>query len=222
MPSNSDLTQRVVINSGQLDWQEDAATGVRLKPLTRDAHDPSQRTDIIEYPAGARLDEITLGDAEILVLNGHLEDEFGDYPPGSYLMIPRARSGKLTSATGCNLFIKSGPEVAGNTQDRLVLRPCDRVWHPGLVPGLRVLSLCEFEGTHTALVEWAPGTRFQYHRHYGGEEIFVMEGVFQDDYGEYPSGTWLRSPHLSAHIPFSENGCLIFVKVGHLPVEQPL
>jgi hypothetical protein len=64
---------------------------------------------------------------------------------------------------GCNPFL-------------VLLRPQERAWHPVLVPGLRVLSLGEFEGAHTALVEWAPGTRFQYRRHYGGEEIFVMEG----------------------------------------------
>ena len=41
--------------------------------------------------------------------------------------------------------------------------------------------------------------------------------VFEDEHGRYPSGTWLRSPHLSQHAPFSKEGCTIFVKVGHLP-----
>jgi len=220
MPLNADLRQRVAIDTSQLDWQDDVATGVRLKPLANTAHDPAQRTDIIEYPAGAHIDNTTLVGAEILVLAGLLEDEFGDefanYPPGSYLKLPSGESAKLASTAGCTLFIKRGHPATLDTHEKVVLRPLERVWHPGLVPGLRVLSLGEFEGAHTALVEWAPGTRFQYHRHYGGEEIFVLEGVFQDEYGDYPAGTWLRSPHMSEHVPFSEPGCLIFVKVGHL------
>lgn len=228
MPLNADLRQRVAIDTSHLDWQDDVATGVRLKPLANNAHDPAQRTDIIEYPAGARIDYATLGGAEILVLDGLLEDEFGDgfanefanYPPGSYLKLPSGESAKLASAAGCTLFIKRGHPATLNVRERVVLRPQERAWHPGLVSGLRVLSLGEFEGAHTALVEWAPGTRFQYHRHYGGEDIFVMEGVFQDEYGDYPAGTWLRSPHMSEHVPFSDPGCLIFVKVGHLPMES--
>jgi len=67
------------------------------------------------------------------------------------------------------------------------------------------------------LVRWAPGTKFNSHQHWGGEEILVLEGVFSDEKGDYPKGTWMRSPHLSAHHPFSKDGCLIYVKTGHLP-----
>ncbi|MEM1391261.1 MAG: cupin domain-containing protein, partial [Pseudomonadota bacterium] len=67
-----------------------------------------------------------------------------------------------------------------------------------------------------ALVKWEPGTVFNPHRHWGGEEIFVIEGTFQDEFGDYPKGTWIRNPHLSQHKPFSEEGCLILVKTGHL------
>ena len=46
----------------------------------------------------------------------------------------------------------------------------------------------------------------------------MVEGVFEDEHGRYPVGSWLRSPHLSQHQPFSREGCLIFVKTGHLDV----
>ena len=52
--------------------------------------------------------------------------------------------------------------------------------------------------------------------HMGGEEILVLEGTFSDEHGDYPAGTWMRSPHASEHQPFSREGCLIYVKVGHL------
>ncbi|HSG62754.1 MAG TPA: cupin domain-containing protein, partial [Pseudomonadales bacterium] len=73
----------------------------------------------------------------------------------------------------------------------------------------------------TALVRWQPNTRFQRHTHWGGEEILVLEGTFYDEKGTYPKGTWLRSPHMSEHQPYTkEDGALIYVKVGHLSVDQ--
>lgn len=68
----------------------------------------------------------------------------------------------------------------------------------------------------TSIVLYLPGSKFQTHTHDLGEEIFVVEGVFEDEYGRYPAGSWIRSPHLSLHKPFSKEGCTIFVKTGHL------
>ena len=68
-----------------------------------------------------------------------------------------------------------------------------------------------------ALVKWRPHTQFTNHKHFGGEEIFVIKGVFYDEYGVYPQGTWLRSPHESSHAPFTkEEETIIFVKTCHL------
>ena len=90
-------------------------------------------------------------------------------------------------------------------------------WLPGLVPGLSVMSLHEYEREHVALVRWAPDTEFQAHTHWGGEEIFVIEGRFFDEHGEYPAGSWIRSPDQSQHTPYTrEDGALIYVKTGHL------
>jgi anti-sigma factor ChrR (cupin superfamily) len=78
------------------------------------------------------------------------------------------------------------------------------------------MPLHAFGTEHVALVKWAPGTQFQRHRHWQGEEIFVLERTFADDQGVYPQGTWLRNPPGSIHIPFSQVGCTIYVKTGHL------
>jgi anti-sigma factor ChrR (cupin superfamily) len=79
------------------------------------------------------------------------------------------------------------------------------------------MPLHNFNTEHAALVKWAPNTTFNPHQHWGGEEIVVLEGVFHDEFGAYPKGSWLRSPHLSQHAPFTKDeGALIFVKTGHL------
>ncbi len=88
---------------------------------------------------------------------------------------------------------------------------------PGSAPGLSVRPLHDFRGENVALVRWEPGTVFPEHMHLSGEEILVLEGVFSDELGDYPANTWLRNPPASRHKPFSKEGCLIYVKVGHLP-----
>ena len=119
------------------------------------------------------------------------------------------------SREGCTIFVKLMQFDPADDQ-HVVIDSNQTEWLPGMVPGLRVLPLHQHGSEHVALVRWAPGTRFNRHRHWGGEEILVLEGVFQDEFGDYPAGSWLRSPHLSEHTPFSEQGCLIWVKTGHL------
>jgi ChrR Cupin-like domain len=41
----------------------------------------------------------------------------------------------------------------------------------------------------------------------------VLDGVFQDEHGDYPAGTYIRNPPTSSHTPGSKLGCTIFVKL---------
>lgn len=65
----------------------------------------------------------------------------------------------------------------------------------------------------TSIVRYAPGSHFASHVHSGGEEFLVLDGVFQDEHGDYPAGTYVRNPPQSKHIPRSDEGCTIFVKL---------
>ncbi len=69
-------------------------------------------------------------------------------------------------------------------------------------------------GHTTSVVRYLAGASFKPHRHPLGEEILVLEGVFQDNSGDYPAGTYIRNPPGSEHRPASENGCLILVKLN--------
>jgi len=63
------------------------------------------------------------------------------------------------------------------------------------------------------IVRYAPKSSFSPHVHTGGEEFFVLEGVFQDEHGDFPAGSYIRNPPKSKHTPGSELGCTIFVKL---------
>lgn len=65
----------------------------------------------------------------------------------------------------------------------------------------------------TTIVRYAPGSKFSPHVHTGGEEFLVLEGVFQDEHGDFPAGSYIRNPPESSHTPGSEPGCTIFVKL---------
>ncbi|MBA5778526.1 cupin domain-containing protein [Stappia sp. F7233] len=65
----------------------------------------------------------------------------------------------------------------------------------------------------TTIVRYDPGSHFSAHVHTGGEEFIVLEGVFQDEHGDFPAGSYIRNPPESKHTPGSEPGCVIFVKL---------
>ncbi|MEM9197115.1 MAG: cupin domain-containing protein [Pseudomonadota bacterium] len=65
----------------------------------------------------------------------------------------------------------------------------------------------------TSIVRYAPGSAFSAHNHGGGEEFLVLEGVFQDEHGDYPAGTYVRNPPGTSHTPAAAEGCTIFVKL---------
>lgn len=72
----------------------------------------------------------------------------------------------------------------------------------------------------TSIVRYARGSAFSEHTHDGGEEFIVLEGVFQDEHGDYPPGTYVRNPPTTHHVPRSEPGCTIFVKLWQFDADD--
>ena len=216
MNVNADFNARVAIDARNMPWMASPQAGVERKMLDRVGDEVARATSIVRYAPGSVFAPHTheLGE-EFLVLTGTFEDDQGAYPAGTYVRNPPGSRHRPFSTAGCEIFVKLRQFQAGDDA-RVVIDTSQAAFRPGLVPGLTVLPLHEYGSEHVALVRWAPGTRFQAHTHWGGEDIFVLEGTFSDEYGDYPAGSWLRSPHLSRHQPFSDEGCLIYVKVGHL------
>ena len=215
----ADLTRRAVVDTTALPWEASPSGTVWRKPLSREGGECGPVTSLVRYaPGGAFPEHAHPEGEELLVLDGVFSDEHGDYPAGTFLMNPHGSRHAPRSDPGCTLFVRLR-QYPGADRPRLVEDTRDpSAWRPGLVEGLSVRPLYAQAGypESVALVRWAPGTRFQTHTHWGGEEILVLEGEFADEHGRYPVGTWLRSPHLSRHAPFSDTGCLIYVRVGGL------
>ncbi|APV48548.1 hypothetical protein BWI17_01905 [Betaproteobacteria bacterium GR16-43] len=68
-------------------------------------------------------------------------------------------------------------------------------------------------GPVTSVVRYDARSAFAPHSHPEGEEILVLEGVFSDEHGDYPAGTYLLNPPGSSHKPASREGCVLFVRL---------
>ena len=91
--------------------------------------------------------------------------------------------------------------------ERVVINTNEEQWHRSPSSGVERLylerdNMGEFARA-SSIVTFEPGSKFDNHIHDNGEEIFVLEGVFSDQYGDYPKGTYIRNPHNTDHIPLS-------------------
>jgi len=149
---------------------------------------------------------------EILVLEGVFSDEHGDYPPGTFLLHPQGFEHAPFSRPGCVLFVK----LRQAPGDRQTVRVDTRTaaWQGTGMAGVERLPLyadARFpERIHLTRV--APGVRTGPLEFPDGEEILVLEGGFQDEYGSYRRHSWLQFPPGSAHTLRSDSGCTLYVK----------
>lgn len=99
---------------------------------------------------------------------------------------------------------------------RVVVHSDRLAWRASPMPGVdrRMLDRIGDEVARaTTIVRYAPQSAFSQHIHTGGEEFIVLDGVFQDEHGDFPQGTYVRNPPTTAHTPRSDLGCTIFVKL---------
>ena len=217
MRVNADFSERVVIRPDEYDWVASPAAGVERMMLDRIGNELARATTIVRFAPDSYFDAHTHGGGEeYFVLDGVFSDESGDYPAGTYVRNPIGTSHKPHTTEGATIFVKLHQFDEDDTE-QFHIDTKTAAFRPGMVEGLSVLPLHSAKSENVALVRWAPGTKFTPHNHWGGEEIFVLEGTFEDEHGTYPAGTWIRSPHMSQHKPWSDEGCLIYVKTGHLP-----
>ena len=114
-----------------------------------------------------------------------------------------------------------GDAINGNLAVRAVMDTNSMEWTAspsGTVWRKRVhLVGAPESGQVTSIVRYQPDSSFPTHDHPEGEEILVLEGVFSDEHGDWPAGTYLLNPEGFRHTPFSRQGCLLFVKLRQFP-----
>ena len=89
-------------------------------------------------------------------------------------------------------------------------------WEPTEWAGVsrKVLELVHDpkKGRETALLRFEPGARIPTHVLEDRMDVFVIEGTYADDHGEYGPHTFLRNQPGFRHTPASKDGCVIYAK----------
>ncbi|HKZ73896.1 MAG TPA: cupin domain-containing protein [Steroidobacteraceae bacterium] len=109
----------------------------------------------------------------------------------------------------------------GDLSVRVTVDSTAMPWTPSPSPAVKRKRLHRVgpaeSGQVTSIVRYEPGSHFPAHDHPQGEEILVLEGVFSDEHGDWPAGTYLLNPEGFRHAPFSRQGCVLFVKLRQFP-----
>lgn len=114
--------------------------------------------------------------------------------------------------------------VNADFAQRVVIATDTLPWIPSPQAGVERRLLDRIGGEiarATSLVRYARESTFPAHHHALGEEFLVLDGVFSDEHGDYPKGTYVRNPPGSRHSPRTEPGCTILVKLRQMrPTES--
>lgn len=218
MRLNADFSERVVVRPDDYQWVDSPSAGVERMMFDRVGGEIARATSLVRFAPNATFAEHTHGGGEeFLVLEGAFGDEYHVYPAGTYVRNPVGTShSPSVGDEGCLILVKLY-QMDDDDQQQLVLDSHATTWSGGSRPGIEYMHLHEYGDVRVALIRWAPNTPSDAHSHPGGEEVFVIEGVYHDEHGEYPAGSWIRSPHGSEHTPYTcDEGALVYMTVGHL------
>lgn len=216
---NSDFSRFAVAHTRQMDWQSSPSSTVWRKRLDLAGPSESGRvTSVVRYDPDSAFPEHPHPDGEeIFVLEGVFSDEHGDYPAGSLLLNPEGFSHAPFSKEGCVLFVKLR-QYPGKQRQKVAVDTRQSAWQACDDDGVSMIPLYREDSypEEIQLVRLEPETVVASHVHDGGAEIFVLEGSFDDEFGSYEEGSWMRYPDGSVHRIRSETGCTYYLKTGHL------
>lgn len=218
MEQNADFTQRVVIHTPQLQWQDSPMKGVRRRMLDRVGNEVARATSIVSYAPGSHFSSHThTGGEEFLVLDGVFQDEHGDFPVGSYIRNPPESSHTPRSNDGCIIFVKlwqfdlnDRTQVINNIYSADYAEQADRA-------GVKLTTLHEDERERVTLEKWEPESDITLDVSEGAE-LLVIDGEFDEGGDHLQTLSWMRLPVGTQHFKAttSNNGASVWVKTGHL------
>jgi anti-sigma factor ChrR (cupin superfamily) len=217
---NGDLGVRVAVATASMPWSPSPSPSVwRKRVHCVGPAESGQVTSVVRYDPDSSFDAHGHpGGEEILVLDGVFTDDRGDWPTGTYLLNPEGYRHAPSSRDGCVLFVKLR-QFPGLDRQQVALDTNAMAWRPGERAGVEVKSLYSQPGYSDtmALERWRPGFDNDLRGYAAGAEVFVIEGEFGDEFGEYEAGAWLRFPEGATHSPRTARGCTLYIKRGGQP-----
>jgi anti-sigma factor ChrR (cupin superfamily) len=221
MEVNADFSQRSVIDTEKLEWQDSPMKGVRRRVLDRVGAEVARATTIVSYEPNSHFSaHVHTGGEEFIVLDGVFQDEHGDFPVGTYVRNPPQSSHTPGSEPGCVIFVKLWQF---DLNDRTPVR-IDMNNTPLAQDQYRsdVQSAVLFKDAHETvqLEQWQPNSDITINTE-GGAELLVLDGSFTEGTDTLVRHAWLRLPvgyTFSART--GDHGARLWIKTGHLTLAE--
>lgn len=217
MDVNGDFSKRVMLHSDEIEWEDSPMPGVVRRRLDRIDNEADRVTTIVRYaPNSSFSPHIHTGGEEFIVLEGTFEDDYGDWPTGSYIRNPPTSKHQPGSKDGCTIFVKLAQ-----------FQPDDRTFiHANLNklgsisdanrPGVKVSPLYKDAHEDVRLEYWDANTEIEVNAS-GGAEFLVLAGGFTESGEALREGSWLRVPvGTMVSTTTGAEGAKVWIKSGHL------
>jgi len=217
MNVNGDFSKRVVMHGDSIAWEDSPMRGVERRRLDRIDAENERVTTIVRYaPKSHFSPHVHTGGEEFIVLEGVFEDDYGDWPAGSYIRNPPQSKHKPGSTDGCIIFVKLWQF---DPDDRTFIHA--NRYKLGSVPdgdrpGANVSPLYKDDKEEVRFEQWEPGATIDIDAS-GGAEVFVLEGGFRQGDDELRKHSWLRMPvGRKFTATAGPDGTYVWLKTDHL------
>lgn len=221
---HGDLKAFCSVDTARMEWTASPSGTVwRKRVHLVGPAESGQVTSVVRYERNASFPEHDHpGGEEILVLDGIFSDQQGDWPAGTFLLNPEGFRHAPFSRDGCVLLVKLR-QYPGSDRLQAATDTNSLTWQQTSVQGVRSKLLYAQNGyTDTVeLQKWEANSSPGVVAFPEGAEVFVINGSFADENGRYAKGHWLRFPRGAKHHPYSNDGCILYVKKGGLKYLVP-
>ena len=214
---NDDFTRRVVMHGDAIEWEDSPMPGVQRRRLDRVQAERERVTTIVRYAANSQFSShMHGGGEEFIVLDGVFEDDYGDWPIGSYVRNPPGSEHTPGSKPGCTIFVKLCQfDPADRTFVHANINKLGAVAESNR-PGVSVSPLYKDKHEEVRFEHWTPGAAVSIDAS-GGGEVFVLDGSFSEADDTLRKHSWLRVPVGSTvHATAGAEGATVWVKTQHL------
>lgn len=201
------------VASDAIDWTPSpSATVWRKRLFHQGGAESGVVTSVVRYDEGSSFHRHEHpGGEEILVLDGTFSDDRGEHPAGTFMLNPEGYGHAPQSPGGCILFVRL-QQYPDEAQVRVDTTDEGR-WKPhSSYEGIETLELHHGGPADYRMLRMEAGAEVPAVPIPDGEEIFVVEGSFEDEHGSYRKGDWVRYPAGSEHSPRSSDGARLLIK----------
>jgi hypothetical protein len=217
MDLNTNFDERISVHAAKIPWKPSPMPGVERRMLDRLGDEVARATTIVRYAPDSHFSpHVHTGGEEFFVLDGVFQDEYGDFPAGSYIRNPPGSSHTPGSAPGCTIFVKLWQfDFTDLTHVRIDTNKLEFVPDPKCA-GVEVMPLFHNASEDVRLERWAPGSIIVLDEA-GGAEILVLGGRFTESDEIFEEQSWLRLPKRRRFgVQTGERGARVWIKRGHL------